>query len=435
MWWMRYKNLKTKLKMKTIRFKILPIILLIATYCLPVRGQGKLNAVPECVSPPACPKMVFEQQALNEKIDKFNQTTLTCFNAFTARLSKKLQNIHVDIPAIPSIPQINSRPNFEGVTNCAIPLNSVEKVKKISKTYPVDASDILAIITSYGRINVNTWAKNEIKVDVEIKAYDASDEDAQALLNTVQVNTRKTGKQILFKTEIENKKNKNSSWFSMSFWNNINEKRFVDVNYTVYMPVRNAINFKTNYTNITLPDMDGFTNISMNYGDFTARKLAANSNKIASNYSKIKIAQLVNGDINANYGNIFIEQADILNADLNYCKVQVNELTSEGVFNMNYASGFQINKLDNKFSNLKISSNYSSINLGFNENQNFNFDVSVSYASFRFDNDKVKITETTPNDEDKKGWNSSKNYKGFYGKTGSGSKISINSNYGSVEFR
>jgi hypothetical protein len=43
------------------------------------------------------------------------------------------------------------------------------QVKNYSKTYAVDGNDILKINNRYGKITVNTWTRNEVKVDVQIK--------------------------------------------------------------------------------------------------------------------------------------------------------------------------------------------------------------------------------------------------------------------------
>jgi hypothetical protein len=76
------------------------------------------------------------------------------------------------------------------------------KSKSYSKSYNVDANDKLQIENRYGKVEVNTWAKNEVKVDVEIKTYANEDDDAQKLLDMVKINDSKDGNGVNFKTQI-----------------------------------------------------------------------------------------------------------------------------------------------------------------------------------------------------------------------------------------
>ncbi|MBK0384379.1 hypothetical protein I5M32_15535 [Pedobacter sp. SD-b] len=372
--------------------------------------------------------------------DNFKDMDLACadLDKKLSVLNQRLKAIKIPaLPELPALPEIPATPKVVILPNCNWKLgapsqDAVEKIKKLTKSYPVNNDDVLAIGNSYGKITVNTWNKSEIKVDVEIKAYASNDEEAQKLLDGVTVSNNKTGNQIIFKTTIEQKNNK-SNWLTMSFWNaGGGDKQKVDVYYTVYMPAKNSVNFKTNYTNILLPNLSGNVGISMNYGDLNAGRLTGMVNKISSNYAKINVDALSNTEMFSNYGDIRIDLADGINASLNYCNIDLGNLSGIAVLKMNYAGGFKIGSFDKNFKSLNINSNYSNINLDFNNNSSFNFDVATTYANFKYNNDNVTITSKSPADESKK-YSPSKNYKGYYGKSPSGN-IVIKSNYGGVKF-
>ncbi|MBC7655017.1 MAG: hypothetical protein H7098_11155 [Oligoflexus sp.] len=356
----------------------------------------------------------------------------------SADLDIKLQRLNIKLKSIkiPAIPEIPALPNVNILGNKNWELgapsqDATEKVKKLTKSYPVDAKDILAIQNSYGRITVNTWNKNEIKVDVEIRAYAGNDEDAQKMIDGVTISNSKIGDLISFKTGIE-QNNKNNNWLTMSFWNaGGDDKQKVEIYYTVYMPENNSINFKTNYSNIVLPSLKGDVIVSMNYGDLTAQELLGITN-IKSNYGKITAQKLSSSIISSNYGDIKINQTDEINASLNYCSVDLGNLSDRADLKMNYAGSFKIGSFDKDFKSLNINANYSSINLGFNNNTAFSFDISTLYASFKYDKNNVTVTSKTPAD-DEKNYSQNKNYKGYYGKNPSGNVV-IKSNYGGVKF-
>ncbi|MBU0697479.1 MAG: DUF4097 domain-containing protein [Bacteroidetes bacterium] len=367
-------------------------------------------------------------------------------NLASADFDKKLEKLNIKlkdlkIPAMPKIPALPPMPPMPEINipsevfinngwTLGAPKDAVEKIKKLTKTYPVDANDQLLITTSYGKITVNTWDKNKIKVDVEIKAYADDEEDAQKLLDGVSISNSKGGNQISFKTNI-NSNNNNNNWLSSNFWGGNTKKQKVDVYYTVYMPVKNALNLKTNYTTNIIPDMQGDVTINMNYGDLTAGKLSAKTN-IRSNYGKLTIDGVEDAIFSANYGTIKVAESNNIDANLNYCGADLGKLSGNATLKMNYSGGLKITSFDKDFKSLNINSNYSSINLDFNGNQAFNFNVTTNYASFKYDDNKVTITSKSPSD-DEKGWSSTKNYKGYYGKSPSGN-ITIKSNYGGVKF-
>lgn len=355
------------------------------------------------------------------------------------KLHEKLKDLKIpEVPAIPPVPALPPMPPISpesGVFQSkgwtlGAPKDAVEKSKKLSKSYTVDANDMLAISNSYGKITVNTWNKNEFKVDVEIKAYASNDDDAQRLLDGVSIDNSKEGNTVKFITNIE-RTNRNSSWLSMSFWGGGDGKQKIEVYYTVYMPAKNALNLKTNYTNIVLPDFNGAVSVNMNYGDLDAGKLDGAINKIASNYSKMKIESLNNASVNCNYGSLNLSNAKSLNASCNYTGVNVENLSDENSVKMNYGD-FKLNGLNKDFKSLNLNCNYSESNFNLGRNVAFNFDVTTTYASFKYDDGSVTITSKTPSDE-KKGWSSTKTYKGIYGKSPT-ANVTIRSNYGGVKF-
>lgn len=352
-------------------------------------------------------------------------------------LNERLKGIKIPaIPEMPAMPEILPMPNIiicpnNNWTEGAPSQTAIEKVKNLTKSYVVNSDDVLSISNSYGRITVNTWNKNEIKVDVVVKAYAGSDDDAQKMLDAVTINNSKIGNQITFKTGIE-ENNKNNNWLTMSFWQGTNsDKQKVDIFYNVYMPAKNSLNLKTNYTNIILPSLSGEVNLNMNYGDLKADELTGKLN-VKSNYSKINAQKVGGANIASNYGDIKIDEAKDLNASLNYCDVNLGTLYGSAVLKMNYAGGFKIGALDKNFKSLNISSNYSNLNLGFTSNTAFNFDISTSYSNFKYDKENVTITSKSPSDEEK-GYSPNRNYKGFYGKQPSGNVL-IRSTYGGVKF-
>lgn len=305
-----------------------------------------------------------------------------------------------------------------------------EKFKSYSKSYPLDGNDRIRLSNQYGKIMVNTWDRHEIKVDVQVKAQAQSDDEAQKLLDGVQIVDSKEGDLVSFKTQIERN---NSSWKIWN-WGGNNRKHKVEINYTVFMPAKTDLNVEDSYGSIQLPDLSGKVRISCSYGSVLAQNLSNPANEIEGSYGSLK-AGTVNGvRLDYSYGSAEIEEVNNLKADLSYGSFKLGKLNGNASFDLSYVGGFKIDEISNSFNKLNIDASYSSVALGVPANDNFNFDITTSYGGFSYDDEKVAITSKTPADGSHHE-SSTKNYKGHFGKGGSEAQINIHTSYGSVNFK
>lgn len=304
-----------------------------------------------------------------------------------------------------------------------------EKVKTFSKTYPLDANDKLQISNTYGKVTVNTWAKNEVKVDVDIKAYAIDEAEAQKLIDNTTINSSKENNNVVFETAIEREKN---SWWGTSSENGkITKVRKVIINYVVYMPAKSALTINNKYGGIILPDLSGKLNISNSYGGLVAKALTNSDNNIEVRYGSADIGSLSNSDLKVSYGSLQLDQADNLNATISYSPAKIGKLSSSGTFVVRYGGGLEIGDVGKNLKALSINSSYAPVKLGSLNDANADFDVTVHYGDFLYDS-ATNITSKTP--ENERGYTSTKNYKGHVGKGSADKVITIKSTYSNVKF-
>lgn len=308
-------------------------------------------------------------------------------------------------------------------------LNISEKSKKISKSYPVNRNDKLSVNNQYGKVEVHTWTKNEIKVDIEIKAFESSDEKAQRLLEDVQIDERKSTNSISLKTIIERN---NMNWTSR-FRNGKEERKGVQINYVVYMPTANPLDITNRYGSINLDDFYGPVNIDNAYGSFNAEMLSNAANRVKVGYGSAEINGTYSGSLNIAYGSLNLTTANKIDAEIRYSSAKIQKVLNGGNFDIKYTAGFKIVELDKSVKNLDVDASYSEVVIGVDQFSNFDFEVSVNYAGFQYNDNKVTITSKTPDDSER-GFKPKKTYKGYFGKS-SGAMVRVNSNYGSVKFQ
>lgn len=313
----------------------------------------------------------------------------------------------------------------DGSSNISIS-NPQERVKNYSKSYSVNGNDKLALDNKYGRVSINTWNKNEVKVDVQIKASASDDETAQKLIDGISISDSKDGNTVSFRTNFGN--GNSSIW---NLFNNMNDRHRAEVNYTVYMPSTMSLDLRNRYGSTSLPNLSGKVTIDNAYGSLVARALTNPSNEFNFHYCEVNIEEVKGCDLNLSYGSLKLGTVGRLEANVNYAPIDIEKLNNSGAINAKYGGGVKIGEISKALKSLDIDSKYSSVNIGLRGDESFDFDVTVKYGSFNFDENRLKVTSKSP--DDSRGYHPTKNYRGYAGNSNSSNKININTTYQSVK--
>ncbi len=298
-----------------------------------------------------------------------------------------------------------------------------QKVKNYSKSYTADAGTRLDIDNRYGKVSVKTWAKNEFKVDVQVKVLADKTDDASNLLNSITITDKKQGQTVFFKTAIDKE---------TSIVAGRNNFRKVEINYIIYMPAKNALSITNKLGDIELPSLNGKVVVNCSFGDLVAKSLTNPGNIIKVSYGDARIASLRASDLDITSGTLTLGWADKLNAAMKYSSAKIGKISTSGVINVKYGAGLQIADIDKNLKNLMVNSNYSAVKLGIADNENADFDITMHYGTFNPGNKPVNISKgASPEDQR---WNPTQNFKGHVGKGDVERMISINSNYSIVKF-
>jgi hypothetical protein len=337
--------------------------------------------------------------------------------------------------------------------------NKDEVTKTISEKYSTQTDTKLSINNRYGKVHINTWEKNEITVDIVIKAVGKDKEAAQKILDQITVKYGQTGNLISYETIIND--SKKGSWFSWS-WDTLwgdDEKSF-EINYTINMPKTNDLNLENRYGAIFLDNYNGVLELNLKYGSLKANKLLGNGTKnITISYSKGEIESVEKGNLdfryssgkvdevgeitlenrygsfvinkarkvktNTKYGSFAAQTIDELTGEVAYSGCEIGELRKKLVMEIRYASGFQIDKITDRFELIDIEGSYNSVKLGFDPKTALDFRVDLKYGDFKNGLNNVNLNKLREE-------NTSKYYEGSA--NGKGNLVDIRLSYGSVKF-
>lgn len=218
------------------------------------------------------------------------------------------------------------------------------KTKSFTRSFNLDKNDKLILANQRGSITIKTWDKNEVKVDVEIRAYAKTDNDAQKMLDEVSINASKTGDLVSYKTEFASR---NNNWGSSirngkTIWRNE-----VKIDYTVYMPANIALTASTQYGNILVNDFSGPTSIKVQYGNFNAGTLSNVNNYINVQYGNTTIQEANKALIKQQYGKtVTIGVVGTLDLNVQYADANITTIKGNAVIKKQYGKQLVVGSVD-----------------------------------------------------------------------------------------
>ncbi len=273
------------------------------------------------------------------------------------------------------------------------------KKKSVNKSYNVSASDKLNIQNSFGSVKVNTWSRNEIKVDVDIEVSANTDALAQKMLDRISVNDDKSGREISFETKMKDINNKKD------------EKSTMEINYTISMPEGNALKVQNEFGSTTIPDFKGEVDLTSKFGSLTT-----------GNLSNIK-------GIHVEFGKANLANINTAPVTIKFSKAVISKLSGDIKLNLEFCSNVRLN-LDNTLSSLDLKTSYSTVNLKPTGGLQANYNISTSFGSFKNTSD-VKFSSDEDKDDDNK--YSPKFDHQYSGRSGSGSvPVKVKSSFGKI---
>jgi hypothetical protein len=228
--------------------------------------------------------------------------------------------------------------------------------KTFSKGFAVDQSDKIQLSNQYGSIQIKIWDRKEVQVDVDIKSYSNTEEEAQKLLDGVRIEASKSGDQISYKTRMEQE---GKNWGSGSR-NGKKWRREVRINYIVSMPAANALTLSNMYGSVNMGDLSGALYAKVQYGNFTAQNLNNTNNYVDVQYGNSNIQSLNSGVIKQQYGSaVTIGTVNTIDLNVQYAGVKITTIRGNANIKQQYGSGVSIGSVDD----LNLDAQYANINI------------------------------------------------------------------------
>jgi uncharacterized phage-associated protein len=284
--------------------------------------------------------------------------------------------------------------------------NLVEKSKTFNRSYPVNMNDVITLQNQFGEMKINTWDRNEIKVDIKIFAKANTDEKAQNILDNIYIQESKSSSGVSFVTKMKNEKN---NWTN-SKENSEYKVTGMKIDYVVFMPAGNPLNASNQFGPMILTDLKGPVTLSTKFGSLTAGRLSQ-VQEVEVEFGEAKIESVNGGTLIVKFG-----KGDIL------------QVTGDVDARFEFCNKLRLG-VDNNTKALNIRSSYSNIYLNAPSNLSSSIDIKTSFGEFS-NKTAFDIKKLGDDESNKHGPKFDKQYNGI---TGSGSnKLKVKSDFGNV---
>jgi hypothetical protein len=342
--------------------------------------------------------------------------------------------------------------------------------KTIKKEFPVTATGTVNLINKYGKVDVKTWDKNRVKIDVKIVVNANSESAAQDVFDRIRIDFSNDDSFVKAETVINSSK---SSWFD---WNWGNDRTEFQINYEVLMPpgavldlsnkygdanvapLTNKATIDVKYGNFRLEGVGGNLTVKLGYGNGTVVKAGDASADVSyakinfneaqdvnfvSKYSKITIDK--GADVKAesrydqfylpkvrkfhcqsSYGNVEIGSAESIIAVSRYTDYKVDRLSDNCDFDLQYG-GLNVQNLAKGFSNVSLVGRYSDFKINVEGGASYTLDAAANYAGIAY-----PANFNVSYEKDK---GTSHEVKGHSGTQGARSVIKANLSYGGLKVK
>ena len=281
----------------------------------------------------------------------------------------------------------------------------VKLQKDYSKSYPV-GSNAISLQNRFGQLTIETWDKQEVKVEAHISVGAQTNEYATQVIDRIGVFDEVKEGTISFFTKVGDNTDNNNR-------NGYNGGHEMKIDYIVHMPTTAKLYAENSFGPITIGDFSGECELVDKYGTLTAGKLS-NCKLVAVEFGKAIIESVHNSQLS-----------------FKYSRIDIAKMTGSIKGQFEFCNSVDL-AIDNNIQLLELKNNYTSLYLVTPKDFSADYEIATNNARVTskylpFSEEKTNALYTGNN------YTSNRRYSGSLGKGGS-TKINIRSSYGNIRF-
>ena len=296
--------------------------------------------------------------------------------------------------------------------------------KTIKREFSIDPNGLTQFITKYGRLDVKTWDKDRVKIEVTIRVQARSEENAQKVFEQIRIDFTSSSNLVKAETIVES----GSSW---NLWGS--SKSDFTIDFEVFLP--NAVTLDVThkygdvftadfagrvmmalkYGNLRMDELSNDLNLTLSYGNATIAAVRDAEATIA--YSNLTLAKVRDGKLTTKYSNVSIEEGNYIQSESKYdnyrmgsisklnnrgsygavevekiedltssCRytdLKIEEISNSADLDLQYG-GARLENVRKGFSEIRLNGRYSDFKVQVEEGANYQLEATAKYAGILY---------------------------------------------------
>lgn len=275
--------------------------------------------------------------------------------------------------------------------------------RSVERQFAVSRESTLEIQNKYGQIQVVTWDRDSADIRVDIRLTESSASKLRKLKDDISIQFSRTGSYLLARSRFESEKGRIARELRSIGPTITGSNKHVEINYTLYVPAYLDIVLTNKFGDIYLDNMsgsvevdlsngvinadrlEGHTSISLSFGNGLVRSMGSGSMNLnysdmtlgdASQLDLVSKSSTLNADsinvlkINSRRDKLNFQQVEYLYGNSDFTQVRIYDFLKESDVYMKYGK-LTMDRVVPEFSKIYVESEYTDINLNFEENSAF----------------------------------------------------------------
>ncbi len=279
--------------------------------------------------------------------------------------------------------------------------------QKVARQFPAERGTSLEVVNKYGTIQVVTWEKDSVAVEVDILLTESSASKLRKLKDEINIDFARTNSFISAKTRIKSESGRIASELKSVSHAISGSNKHMEIEYMVYVPDYMELTLTNKFGDIYMDDLKGKVEIDLSNGALKASRLEGNSNialsfangmikSLGSSSLKLLYSDMTVGDvgqldleskssilhadsinvlkIDSRRDKLYFQQVEYLYGNGNFSQVWIYDFLRESDVTMKYGK-LTIEHVVPEFSKIYVESDYTDITLMFDNRSAFAFDI------------------------------------------------------------
>ncbi|MFO7669297.1 MAG: hypothetical protein R6W31_06535 [Bacteroidales bacterium] len=293
------------------------------------------------------------------------------------------------------------------LTGTTVSAQEFKSKLNLNREFPATRESTLEIENKYGKIQVVSWEKELVVVDVEIRVTESSESKLDKLKDDISIDFTGTKSYIMVKSNFKSESGRLASELKSVSHTLSGSNKNVEINYMIKVPSYMDVVLINKFGDIYLDDLSGDVEIELSNGALKANRLDGNTNitlsfatgmietlesttlnlaysdltlgeagqlDVTSKSSKLNADSINVLKINSRRDKLYFKKVEYLYGESNFTEIWIYDFLRETDLDLKYGK-LTIENVMPAFSRINIESEFTDVTLLFDKQCRFDFDI------------------------------------------------------------